>query len=423
MSDKNASATIGLKKKSDLAPGPAAGYIFQFELALLSLAKLEKPGDFITIENLDDVTAHSEGTIVITIQAKHSISNGGSTFNDTSYALWRTLQIWIQKLESGLFDKKTQFICATNKKIPGDALVRKMATMPFKNLLLEIETIHKIQLDKFNQGIKKGSQNGKTLQKTIDLISYVLSKKELFEVIKDNLKINDDLNVLNQLESALFLSGEMVTQVQKELFIEAMVGWITTRSRYKWNYPTIAKFTRQELTDKYNSIRSNHSIMNAIFREKKSFEKIPLKEMDAKRLEIFVRQIKDLDRRSEAKEDLIKNAIKDFIYCDIELKYVIDQGNYTEKDFNDFKNNCFDEWWKCNTTLVKKEISTYDEQQLNDLGIQIYDEIMFNARVKFDQSHSFTPGNEYIRNGCFLKLSNVPTIGWHPGWKKKYQDK
>ena len=79
---------------SDSAKGPLAGYLFQFEKALLLLAELDKVTDSISIEDVDDIATHADdGTVLMTIQAKHSISSSGTTYEDTSHALWRTIEI------------------------------------------------------------------------------------------------------------------------------------------------------------------------------------------------------------------------------------------------------------------------------------------------------------------------------------------
>lgn len=51
----NSSSTL----TSDSAVGPLAGYLFQFEKALLYLSELEKPTEFISIEEVDDVSTHA----------------------------------------------------------------------------------------------------------------------------------------------------------------------------------------------------------------------------------------------------------------------------------------------------------------------------------------------------------------------------
>lgn len=93
---------------TDSAKGPSAGYIYQFERALLLLASLERSEDYISIEMLDDITSHKvDDKIILTIQAKHSIRQNATAFGDSSLSLWRTIQIWIEKLKAGIFSSNT----------------------------------------------------------------------------------------------------------------------------------------------------------------------------------------------------------------------------------------------------------------------------------------------------------------------------
>jgi hypothetical protein len=46
---------------------------------------------------------------------------------------------------------------------------------------------------------------------------------------------------------------------------------------------------------------------------------------------------------------------------------------------------------------------------------------MNDIKLEFSDGLSFNTNNEYIRNGSFLKLSDIPTIGWHPEWETKYK--
>ena len=141
---------------SDSAAGPLSGYLFQFEKALLLLSNLENRTDYITIESVDDIATHAEnGTVIMTAQAKHSISNSGTTFQDTSYALWRTLQLWIEKLENKTFNAKTKFICSTNKVIPSDALVNKLKSESADDAIKLITELLKSQQDKLSKSKNK----------------------------------------------------------------------------------------------------------------------------------------------------------------------------------------------------------------------------------------------------------------------------
>ena len=67
---------------SDSAKGPGAGYIYQFELALVELAKMSN-ANVLSIEKMDDLAMQdTKGHYIMTIQAKHSISA-------TGFKLWQ----------------------------------------------------------------------------------------------------------------------------------------------------------------------------------------------------------------------------------------------------------------------------------------------------------------------------------------------
>jgi len=93
----------------DSAKGPVSGYIYQFEIALLELSQLNV-NESISIEKVDDIAKEdAKGTFICTIQAKHSISLSGSNFGNTSEDLWKTINIWIEKLNKGILKKENKF--------------------------------------------------------------------------------------------------------------------------------------------------------------------------------------------------------------------------------------------------------------------------------------------------------------------------
>jgi len=408
---------------SDTAKGPLAGYLFQFEKALLILSNLDKDNDYISIEEVDDIATHKDnGTVLITFQAKNSISNSGTTFEDTSFALWRTLQIWIDKLEKNIFNNDTLFICSTNKTIPRTALLYKIKDLPFNDLMLEIHTLLDNQKAKI-EAIKFDPTKGKNIKKTIELIEFTISKKIYFEIIKKNIVIEDIENVKEKFYNKLHLSQNKYTDTQKDSIFHSFFGWITDNSNSKWKNGEEARISKNSFNEKHYQVFNNPSIINAVFRTKVSLGVIDDKEIQTKRKDLFVKQIEDINRNKVAKERIIKAAILDFIYSDIELSYIINKGDYTEPDFDEFLEQCQESWQSCFDENIIKEIEDYSDEEKNTLAINIYDTIMNKIEIKFKTGHSFNPDNKYIRNGSFLKLSNNPTIGWHPEWEKKYKDK
>jgi len=405
---------------SDSAKGSAAGYIFQFEKALLMLSKIENVSHYISVEDVDDIANHTEtGTIVMTVQAKHSIVRSGTTFEDTSYALWRTLQIWIEKLEKSIFNSSTTFICSTNKEIPEKSLISKATKLPCEKVIEEVEAILKEQKGKVKK--IKVTEDKKSITKIIKLIEFALSKRNLFEIILKNLQIEDKENAKEKLLLNLHVSSNKYSDTNKDAIYSSMLGWIIDNCLLKWRNGSEARISKESFNDKIFHVFTNPTIINAVFRTKESLGTINDNDILERRKDLFVKQIEDINRNGKAKERIIKEAILNYIYSDIELSYVITKGDFTKTDLDEFYNLCFESWQTCFDEIVIDEIENYSEIEQNNLAILIFDKVMNNIDIKFKANCSFTPANKYVRNGSFLKLSNIPTIGWHPDWETKYK--
>ena len=410
-----------MKMASDSAKGPLAGYLYQFEKALLVISRLENATDFISIEDVDDVAIHQEdGTVLMTYQAKNSISSGGTTFEDTSRALWRTFEIWIEKLEKGVFNNETKFICSTNKIIPPSSLINYIKTEDFKDVVNRLNTLLADQKQKLADTISKDPTKGASIKKTINSIRYVISKSSYLEIISKNIEIEDNEIVKAKFFSELHLSDKYSEESKNSIYHE-FYGWITQGSKAKWMNDSEARFSKKDFDDKLYHINSNSSLINVIFRTKEVLGSLTKEEIQKKKVDLFVKQIEDINRKKDAKERIIENAILDFLYCDIEIKHIVNQGNYTYEDFEKFQKSCKDAWQQCCDETILEDLENYDESQKNSLAINIFDTVMNKVEIKFKNEFEFNPDNRYIRNGSFLKLSNTPVIGWHPDWESKYK--
>ncbi len=407
---------------SDSAKGPLAGYLFQFEKALLLLASLDTTTDIVSIEKIDDIAIQDENDVVITsIQSKHSIASSGNTFGDTSYALWRTIQIWITKLERNIVNDKTVFVCSTNKKIPSDSLLYKLANLDSVKAIEEIENLKLIQDEKLAEVEEKGESSGVTIKSVLKLIDFAISKRAIVQIILSNLKIEDEESVKAKFLNKLHLGSARMSEVQKDNIYHTFYGWMLSSSLAKWRNDAEANFTKEMFDEKFHQIISNSTILYAVFRTKESIGNIILNsDIQQRRQELFVQQIEDIDMRKEAKERIIKEAIVDLIYSDIEIKYIVDKGNFTGYDLDCFLEQCYTVWQNLFDQHFTKELDEYSDSEKNDIAIKLYHYIMGNVNLDFKDGIKFTASNQYVRNGSFLKLSNIPKIGWHPDWSKKY---
>ncbi len=407
---------------SDSAAGSIAGFLFQFEKALILLATLDNTTDIVSLEQVDDVAIQNEEDIVlVTIQSKHSICPNGTTFQDTSKSLWRTIQIWIEKLEKGIFNNSTKFVCSTNKKIESHSLLHKIKHLDFDQALLEIRQV----LDKQKEKIKNLSdkESGQSIKQIVKLIEFALSKEEKLKIIKKNLEIEDQESLKEKFLVAAHLTTDNYSQSRKDVIYDTMYGWIVNASKAKWlqGVGIGATFTKKDFDLKFSFVNSNPAIVNAVFRKKDDLGKIDSNKLSEARKELFVRQISDINRKKSAKERLIESAILDFIYHDIEMAHIVRGGNFTEPDFRKFQDLCLDRWQKFVDTVIINELDDYSEVEKNNMAVKIFDTIMNNIEINFQEGFAFNSSNSYIRNGTFLKLSNIPKIGWHPDWESKYK--
>lgn len=409
---------------SDSASGSIAGFLFQFEKALVLLATLDNTTDVVSIEQVDDVAIQNdEDLVLVTIQSKHSIAPNGTTFEDTSKALWRTLQIWIEKLENGTFNNSTKFVCSTNKRIPDNYLLRRILTKSFDDVIEDIKLLLKNQKEKLKKLQDSKGNAGNSIRAINKLIEFVLSKEDTFRIIKENLEVEDVESLKDRFFIATHMSTDNFTQTRKDFVYDHMYGWLINGSKSKWLQGTKigATFTKMDFDAKLSIVNANPAIVNAVFRKKDDLGTINSNLLSEVKKELFVTQISDISRKKSAKERLIENAVLDFIYHDIEMAHIVKGGNFTEPDFREFQKSCMDRWQKYVDTVIIKELEEYDEIEKNEMAIKIFDNIMNNMEVNFQEGFSFNSSNSYIRNGTFLKLSNIPEIGWHPDWESKYK--
>lgn len=407
---------------NDSATGPIAGTLFQFEKALLLLASLEDIDQFISVEQVDDVATHRvDGSVIATFQSKHSIVASSAIFSDTSKSLWRTLEIWINKLKNGVFTADTTFTFATNKKIPEDFFVRYIANNSFENVLERLNELLAQQEAKLEKMRLKNPNAGASMIPIMDIMKLCIENKTMLEKIKNKIVIHDEQEVKTAFLNKIHAFAELITDLQRDRFYEEFYGWITLGCKARWNNSSDAQFSKRSFDDKLFQIRSNPSIVNAIFRTKKLIGTVSDVEINKKKTELFVKQIEDIERRNEAKQMIIKNAILDMIYYDIEIKHVAEKGDYTQPDFDEFLEQCKAHWQQIFNSIIIHETDHYDDEKKNELAIEIFDSVMSKIQIEFKEGFCFTTSNEYVRNGSFLQLSNIPEIGWHPEWQTKYK--
>ena len=405
---------------SHTAQGPASGYIFQFEIALIELASL-KDQECISIEKLDDVSVQNEkGTYILTIQAKHSISSSGKSFSDTSTDLWKTIKIWINKIKEGELTRKSQFKAITNKAVAKKALVRKFSSCKLNDFINELEELLRAQKVKLEEKQKRG-EKATTVRETINLIEYALLNKDSLEIIVDNFDLETNYVTKENFFNKIHL-GTIENSTAKAEIFQSFLGWIIDKSKEFWCNRDSALFYKKDFDHRLVTIQDNHSLMKAVFRNKRDLKEIcsfdPLSFKD----DLFIKQIEDIPRNNEFKKEIISEAIMDKFLRDIELTHLIKNSPFTKAEFENFEKECKNRWRRIVRKHLRKNVADYSEDELNEIGLNIFDEVIYELKIDFQDYIEFSESNKYFKNGTFYNLSNIPIIGWHPEWEKRYKN-
>lgn len=402
------------------AKGPSSGYIYQFEIALWLLSSLDE-NHSISIESIDDVAKIDEkGTYISTVQAKHSISSTGKSFGNTSEDLWKTLNIWIKNIKDGKLTSDNKFYAKSNKAVPKNSIIEKIGKITFDEFLEEISNIKESQKLKLQLKESKG-ESANSLKKTISRIENVLLNKDILKIIFENFKLFDNqIDVKTSFFNAINLGG--FSDEQKNNFYYTILGWIQDKSKEFWLNGSEAIFSKLDFDIKFNSIRDTHLLSKLYFRQKDLIENNGLIDSQAlNKNQIFIKQLDDIDRYQ--KNEIIEEAIIDYLCRDIEIAYLISNSSpLTRDDFEKFEVRCIKKWKEIlRSHITKPNVEDYTIDELNQISIRIYDEIMTAVKMDFHDDFGFNASNKYIQNGTFLSLSDVPLIGWHPDWEKKYK--
>lgn len=405
---------------SDSAKGPGAGYIYQFELALVELAKMSK-NNVLSIEKMDDLAVQNiKGHYIMTIQAKHSISVTGTNYGNTSIDLWKTIVNWLEKLNKGQVVKGNHFKAITNVKIPSNSIIRKFGIENFDKVVDEIRTIKTNQEAKIKENQAKGEVSP-TIKDTLRRIDVILNDLPNFETILTSFSFEENYRIKDDFFDSIQL-GSITTDSYKTSLYEGFLGWVVSISSDNWNNNKDAEFTKKDFEEKHDHLRRLHPLKRAIFRNKSEISEIATIDLNQTGNDTYIQQILDIERAEDDKEDIIKEAILNFILSEIEMSHIITKSNtFTKSDYEDFKELCFKTWEKVKRKHAPLDANRYSEIEQNAIAIRVFDEIMDEIKVKLIDDFNFDDSNKYIQNGTFLKLSDEPRIGWLPSWKEKYK--
>jgi hypothetical protein len=380
------------------ASGSFQGYLRQLDYAIQWLSK-SPIGAVIGIEVLDDVSSEAESGILLG-QVKNSTSSY-TPYTDGGVDLWKTLCIWAEALKNGeIPSERSSFQLITNVPIPGslaerisEAIDDSMVKAVLVDLkakakkLPETSSKYGAEFVKYEDGILEGLILNTTLVVTENTFDTVAGRETLAAQLN------------------------LISDVPIESVIEGLRGWVQTQAQSAWHAGAPALLKRaafnkqlQRLIEIHRSTRTRELAENLV----------PVLETASQRSQVFVKQIEILYGEEEC-DDVLIDAIKDYLRFSSEKTRLSNEGEITGDDFKSFEDRLAKRWDNLSQrTQLKRSTYECDEDCGKDLFLTTMDH---REPLAGQQTIEY-----YLTRGGYHRLSGEMRVGWHPNYRLILKD-
>lgn len=376
-------STSSASRKKHTAPGPAAGYFFQPEVALKMLAEADADAS-IAIEADDDITERVGKSITKRAQLKHQLDPHGA-FTDSSVDLWKTLSIWTKAAAASEFDTKLCSLLLVTNGTVSDCFIRKAleAKVKARNALIDE------MLDK-------------AFSETVEPFATVVRNhdRKLVYSVFDCIKLADaNANNKASVKSKALAILQLSHSADQDYIYQGLLGWIHDTTIVMWRNKQQAWITKKSFATQYQALVKRYFQYKRIGLHAHLIN-VSATDRDSAIHKLFVKQL----RAVKADEDVLRSAIIDFTRCNTERARLATEGELTRDDWTHYDESLQRHW------QIKRRISLRSPQATpEETGHALYDELLLHeAKIAGDTVQ------DYLTSGTFHRLANDRTIGWHP---------
>jgi len=382
--------------KDHSAAGSAAGFVYQFERALLWLSQCPS-GSRVGIETADDVALVTAEGLYLSEQDKHTIANA-KPYGDRSRDLWNTMAIWVDALHSGELRAQTAFRLVTNAVLQ-DCIAKDIG-----------QAASEAQIDACIARLEQAAVHpSETIATLVQAVLDQAVRPSLREVIRhcellDGATPEGGADMPTLIASNLQMPAALIPQASS--IVNELRGWLTSTVLGLWRDQQQGWIERDAFVNYLYSIIEHRKRVRTRERAERL---IPVTDADMgeQRGRRFVKQLYLVtDEDAE-----VNHAIKDFIRCHSEKIRLSREGDVTREDWLDFSDTLSSRWESISRRLLRTRSSATPE----DLGYEIYSETTMEYRARLAGSET---DQVYLTSGTYHDLADGLTVGWHPDFKK-----
>jgi len=390
------------------------GFEYQFFYFLLSLLRM-RIGDTVGFEVEEDVHIQNDNQLLL-CQLKHSTqktTNNKKIKNLTTgdSDLWKTLSLWIDKikeLENNDELDSMYFLFVSNKSDnQGNDFLTNFRSFEDSQNISNFKHYLNTYKDELEEKYRsKIIQKPETIKdKKIDYLKNILSiDDERLELFFHNMGFKLGLdNIIEKIKKVLKEEKYIASDFRIDRTFESLIGLLKEDFYKKVKEKESVQYTSEEFSNISKPIFKKMRNENLIFiQELENFER-NISILDR----IFAKQLKDIGIEDDEiydydyKRELVLTNLKE-----------LEQNNEISKeDMELLDKNTISNW-----KPIFEEIYL-DEEYTERMAKKIF--------IKCKQLNLSLLGSEVpirdISNGQFIKMSDIPNIGWTYNWKEEYK--
>jgi hypothetical protein len=379
------------------AAGQALGYVHQVQWALIELVQRARnsPTTLLRLETLDDIETNvPEAQTTELTQVKHQVTPT-SDLSENSVDLWRSLNVWLDVLASGMIAGIPVLKLVTTASIPNSSALNYLRGDDSRNVSLAVEALEKAAIHGRNATTQPWRQ------KFLNLSASERSSFIALITIDDNSPRARDVS--NALAEAIRFAAPYG---REDVFIRYLLGWwyqVSIRLLER----SLAAISAADLDVEISNLRDQFLPDNLPMAPEVL---VPFTEDDSVpyRDRQFVRQLMWI----ALEEQRLWRAIRDYHRAWTQRSEWLRLNLISEPELDRYAFRLYDEWeytFQQRVAKMRREGGPAEDVTGQEILEIVSAESRARVRERFDES--------WLNRGTLHALADGwsnRTIGWHP---------